>query len=148
VGASPTTSAPAVVPPDEQCTDAIKKNPRWVCLTKATMTNSELRIEYDSENNGTKFNITNGFHLHVYGANADGSDPKDSSMGAQARNRGSWFVEDKQPSVHESGSNQYNSIRGYQKVCARIAKTGHELVPDTSGAGTFKTGNCVPLTLS
>jgi hypothetical protein len=72
--ATVTATAPAV-PADEQCTDAIKANTRWVCLTKATMSDSELRIEYQFANGGTPFNITNGFHVHIYGANADGHRP-------------------------------------------------------------------------
>jgi hypothetical protein len=33
-----------------------------------------------------------------------------------------------------------------KKVCARIANSRHELVPDSSG--TFVTGNCVPITVT
>jgi hypothetical protein len=143
--ATPTVTATApAVPADEQCTDAIKANTRWVCLTKATMSNSELRIEYQFANGGTAFNISNGFHVHIYGSNADGTDPADSRMGSHASNPGSWYVEDKQPSVHASGTSQYNTVGNKPKVCARIAKNGHQLVPDANG--TYKTGNCVPVT--
>jgi molecular chaperone DnaK len=145
--AAPTTEPAApVIPPDEQCTDAIKANPRWVCLTKATMTANELRIEYEFEDNGTPFDISGGFHLHIYGANEDGSEPADSRMGAQSNNRGEWYVEDRQPSVHRKGSNQFDTIGDSPKVCARIAQGAHRLVQDTSGQGTYVTGNCVPIT--
>src|SRR5690606_27385410 len=43
-GAPPTSEAPQV-PPDEACTDEIKSNPRWVCITGAVMTGSELRVD-------------------------------------------------------------------------------------------------------
>jgi molecular chaperone DnaK len=142
--AAATTAAAPVIPADEQCTDQIKSNPRWVCLTKATITGNQIRVEYQFGNGGTNFNINGGFHLHIYGASADGSDPADSIEGSQARG-GNWYVEDKQPSVHSSDSNQYQVLEGHPKVCARIAKSNHQLVPDTSGSGTFKTGNCVPL---
>ncbi len=147
--ATPTSIAQApVIPADEQCTDAIKSNPRWVCLTKATMSAGTLTVEYESGNGGTPFNINGNFHLHIYGANADGSDPADSVMGAQASRKGNWYVEDKQPSVHPANSDQYKAIAGHPKVCARIARGNHQLVPDNSGQGTFATGNCVPLTQS
>jgi len=143
-GTPTVTPTAAAVPADEQCTDAIKANTRWVCLTKATMSDSELRIEYQFNNGGTAFNITNGFHVHIYGANEDGSDPADSRVGAQSNNQAPWYVEDKQPSVHAAGTSQYNTVGSRPKVCARIAKNGHQLVPDANG--TFKTGNCVPIT--
>lgn len=146
VAQSPSVAAPPPIPLDEQCTDEIKANTRWVCLTKATMTAGQLRVEYEAGNGGTAFNINGGFHLHLYGANADGSDPADMRMGSQSNNQGSWYIEDKNPSVHEAGSSQYNAIGNMPKICARIAKGGHQLVPDANG--TFKTGNCVPITRS
>ncbi len=135
-----------VVPVDELCTEAIKSNKRWVCLTKATISKSEIRVEYTFDNGGSAFNINGGFHVHLYGANADGSDPADTVMGAQAprSERGNWYIEDKQPSVHRAGTSQYQALDGNPKVCARIANGQHELVPDAQG--TFDTGNCVPLT--
>ena len=144
--APPTSAAAPVIPPDELCSDAIKANPRWVCLTSATMTNDELRIEYEFEDNGNAFSISRGFHLHIYGASADGSDPPASVMGSHSNNQGSWYVEDKQPSVHRNGGDQYDVVGDSPKVCARIAQSAHRLVPDVSGQGTFVTGNCVPVT--
>ena len=144
--AAPTSAAAVVIPADEQCTDAIKNNPRWVCLTKATITGDKVTVEYESSSGGSPFNINGGYHLHIYGADATGASPPDTVMGVPAS--GSWYVEDKQPSVHEVGSNQYQALEGHPKVCARIATSGHRLVADKSGRGTFKTGNCVALTVS
>ncbi|HEX6870751.1 MAG TPA: hypothetical protein VF163_06610, partial [Micromonosporaceae bacterium] len=98
--------------------------------------------------NGTPFDISRGYHLHIYGANANGSSPKDSVMGTHASSsvRGRWFVEDQQPSIHQAGSDQYLAIGDSTKVCARIARPGHALVLDDSGDGTYHTGNCVPIT--
>lgn len=141
---APTTTAPTL-PPDEQCTEEIKANPRWVCLISATISNGELRIEYEFDDNGVPFNVNGGYHLHIYGANEDGSDPPDHRMGTQSNNRGRWFVEDENPSVHKAGTSQFNAVASSPKVCARIAQGQHRLVPDVSGKGTFKTGNCVPL---
>jgi hypothetical protein len=110
------------------------------------MTANELRIEYEANNGGAAFNINGGFHLHIYGANADGSDPADARMGSHASNPGMWYIEDKNPSVQKAGTNQYQTIGTMPKVCARIAQGQHRLVPDANG--TFKTGNCVPITRS
>jgi hypothetical protein len=67
-------------------------------------------------------------------------------MGSQAGSQaGSWYIEDNQPSVHPAGTNQYQTVAGSVKVCARIANNRHQLVEDSAGAGTFHTGNCVPL---
>src|SRR5262249_37076572 len=113
---TPATTRPAVVvPPQQQCTDAIKANPRWVCLTKATISDSELRIEYTFSDAGVPFNISNGFHVHIYGANKDGSDPSADVMGAQVPSgqRGNWYLEDKQPSVHSAGTSDYDTVHGF-----------------------------------
>jgi len=143
---SPTSAAPAAVPADEQCTEAIKSNPRWVCLTKAIIDGDQVMIEYDFDNAGVRFDISGGYHVHIYGADETGTNPADRVMGSHASQRGSWYVEDQQPSVHPAGSDQYDVVDGHPKVCARIARSGHQLVPDNSGNGTYKTGNCVPLT--
>jgi actin-like ATPase involved in cell morphogenesis len=136
------------LPADEQCTDAIKANPRWVCITAATMSSSELRIEYQFASGDAPFDINGGYHVHFYGANADGSDPAASIMGAHVpRNQqGNWYIEDQQPSVHPAGSSHYDAIGNNVKVCARIAQNQHHLVPDNTGDGTYVTGNCWPIT--
>ncbi len=64
-------------------------------------------------------------------------------MGSHASNQGDWYVEDQNPSVHRLGSNQYETIEEFAKVCARIANRSHQLVEDKDG--TYKTGNCVPV---
>jgi len=56
---------------------------------------------------------------------------------------GNWYVEDKQPSVHNSGTSQYDAIQGHPMVCARIASGNHQLVKDANG--TYVTGNCMPV---
>jgi molecular chaperone DnaK len=145
---SPSTGASApVVPADEQCTDAIKSNTRWVCLTRATFDGQKITIEYEANFAGASPNVNGGFHLHIYGG--DGTDPPASVMGAQAKgNAGNWYVEDDNPSVRSASSNDFKEAIGAdaQKVCARIADRRHNLVPDKSGG--FATGNCVPITRS
>ncbi len=49
-GATPSASA---LPADEQCTDAIMANTRWVCLTSATFDGTTLTIDYDADFAGT-----------------------------------------------------------------------------------------------
>ncbi len=118
-----------------------------VTFTKATMDGQKLTVEYEFSNGGSPFSINSGFHVHFYGANADGSNPSDSIMGAQASRRGNWYVEDKQPSVHNVGTDQYSAIKGQPKV-SRPRSPGAAInsSPDTSGSGTFTTGNCAPIT--
>ena len=139
----PATTAPAI-PPDEQCTDAIKSNPRWICLTKATISGNKITVEYNADSGADPFKINGGFHLHIYGS--DGTTPADKIMGLQANPHGTWYLEDQKPSVRALSSNDYRNAIGDNatKVCARIATSGHKLVPD--GSGTYKTGNCVPIT--
>jgi hypothetical protein len=148
--AAPSTavsSAPAV-PLDEQCTDVIKANPRWVCLTSAVDDGTKITISYDAGWNGGTPNVNGGFHLHIYGG--DGTTPQDRIMGTQAGGgAGAWYVEDKNPSVKPATSGEYKTIIGVgkrPKVCARIANGSHQLVPDNSGKGTYVTGNCIPIT--
>jgi molecular chaperone DnaK len=148
--ASPVGSAAAsgpALPADEQCTQQIKSNPRWVCLTRATFDGQRLVIEYTANNGGTAFNVGRSFHLHIYGTDASGTNPPDTVEGAQAPRPGRWYVEDKNPSIRSVTSNEYREAIGSDavKVCARIADSRHRLVPDTSGSGSFKTGNCVPI---
>jgi actin-like ATPase involved in cell morphogenesis len=141
-----TTPAAPVVPADEQCTDTIRANERWVCLTSATIAGGEIVIEYDAEFAGSTPNINGGFHLHIYGADATGTDPPDEVMGSHASNPGDWYIEDQNPSVRSVDSDVFQqNIGDAPKVCARIANGQHELVPDVDG--TFKTGNCVPITV-
>jgi len=134
------------VPADEQCTDEIKSNPRWVCLTKATLDNEKIVIEYEAEWNGSNPSISNGFHLHIYGG--DGREPPDRIMGTHANNPGDWYVEDEQPSVKSVDSDEFSraGLADAKKVCARIARSGHALVKDNTGENTYHTGNCVPIT--
>ncbi len=140
---TPSASTPAV-PADEQCTDAIKANTRWVCLTGATFDGATLTIDYEADFAGSTPNTAGGFHLHIYGG--DGVTPPAEVMGTQATdNRGSWYVEDQNPSIRKSSGNDYQKAIGdAPKVCARIADSKHQLVPDADGG--FTTGNCVPIT--
>jgi actin-like ATPase involved in cell morphogenesis len=130
------------VPADEQCTDEIKSNKRWVCLTKATFDGERITIEYEANFADASPNVRGGFHLHIYGG--DGTDPPAAVMGTHAANPGTWYVEDKEPSVRSATSKDFRDAIGDEpKVCARIADSRHRLVPDNDGA--FATGNCVPI---
>jgi hypothetical protein len=134
----------AALPPDEQCTDEIKANKRWVCLTSAVVDDGKITINYDVEYAGSKPDINSGYHIHVYGG--DGTYPPDHLMGSHApkSQQGEWYVEDRRPSILGTGDQRYiRAINDAPKVCARIAVAGHGLVPDTNS--TFKTGNCVPI---
>ncbi|GIE84375.1 Hsp70 family protein [Actinoplanes regularis] len=132
------------VPADEQCTKAIKSNPRWICLTSAKVVDGTFTVEYDADFHGTAPDIHGGKHFHFYGS--DGTNPPDEIMGMQAPSsrRGVWYVEDRQPSVVGTQDDAYiKAIGDAPKVCARVANADHTLVPD--GDGTYHTGNCVPI---
>ncbi|MEV6598541.1 Hsp70 family protein [Actinoplanes sp. NPDC051346] len=137
-------SAKPAVPADEQCTNEIKRNPRWVCLTAAKIADGKFTVAYDAGFNGEAPNTEGGFHLHLYGG--DGTNPQDRIMGSQVPDdqQGFWYVEDQQPSVLSTRDQRFvRAIGESPKVCARIAQSGHGLVPDSRG--TYKTGNCVPI---
>jgi hypothetical protein len=133
------------LPADEQCTDAIMSNERWVCITSATITDGQLVIEYEAEWAGSTPSIDGGFHVHFYGADETGAEPPAEIMGTHASSdeRGDWYIEDQNPSVHPLDSNQVAALGGASKVCARIADGSHALVPDADSA--FRTGNCWPI---
>ncbi|GAB1640176.1 Hsp70 family protein [Krasilnikovia sp. MM14-A1259] len=135
---------PAAVPDDEQCTAAIKANPRWVCLTSARIADGKFIVEYDADFGGSQPAVKGGYHLHIYGGN--GTTPPDTIEGEQAPDdqKGFWYVEDQRPSVVETSDVRFvKAIGDAPKVCARIADSHHGLVPDSHG--TYKTGNCVPI---
>jgi actin-like ATPase involved in cell morphogenesis len=128
-------------PPDEQCTEEIQSNQRWVCLTSATIDGGELVIDYQAEWAGGVPDISTGFHLHVYGS--DGTIPPDHIMGSHAgADAGDWVIKDALPAVLNP-QEVAEVIGDAPKVCARIADTNHALVPDASGG--FNTGNCTPI---
>ncbi|MQA61530.1 MAG: Hsp70 family protein [Actinophytocola sp.] len=149
-GADPnttTTTAPKTtkekpqVPADEQCTDAIKSNERWVCLTGARFDGEELVIDYQADWAGGTPNINGGFHLHIWGS--DGTAPPDDVMGTHAGDgRGNWVIKDQLPAVL-SAADVAEVIGDEPKACARIANSEHQLVPVDEGS--YGTGNCVPI---
>jgi actin-like ATPase involved in cell morphogenesis len=129
------------LPADEQCTEEIQSNERWVCLTSATVQSGQLVVDYQAEWAGSIPDISTGFHLHIYGS--DGTAPPAEIMGTQAGDqRGDWVIKADLPVVL-TPEEVAQVIGDAPKVCARIANTQHALVPDTSGG--YQTGNCVPI---
>jgi hypothetical protein len=148
-GADPTTppantgaaTAPAL-PPDEQCTEAIQANDRWVCITQAFVDDTKFVVEYTAEWRGATPQNTGGFHLHIYGG--DGTNPPASRMGYQSDQPGRFYLEDKAPSVRSvTGGNYLEIIGDNPKVCARISDAADILVKDKEGG--YETGNCVTI---
>jgi hypothetical protein len=137
-----TSSANNSLPADEQCTEEIMSNPRWVCLTSAVMADGKLTVAYRSD--GAGFDL-NGIHLHLYGS--DGKNPPDRVMGKQASEseQGEWFNAARIPAVLDLADARFGAVIGdAEKVCARIADGQQLLVKDEGGA--YATGNCVPIT--
>jgi len=141
----PTATPSPTTPADELCTDEIKSNPRWVCVTSAVIANGKITIDYNVEYAGSVPNVETGYHVHFYGS--DGNNPPDHVMGTQepASTRGKYYYDARQPSVLDIADSRFTSaIGGAKKVCARIAIAGHGLV--RGNKGDYKTGNCVPIT--
>ena len=135
------SAAAAAVPADEQCTDEMKKSTRWVCITKATLRDNTFTVWYDAEWNGTTPDIKKGFHLHIYGG--DGDEPDESTMGSQVVKHSKYYFEDQQPSVRRTSDSDFEAVGDAEKVCARIAQTGHGLAKASDGS--YHTGNCIPI---
>jgi hypothetical protein len=140
----PTATPSATVPADEQCTEEIKSNPRWVCLASAVVANGKITIKYEVDYDGSIPNVKTGYHVHIFGS--DGKQPPDYSMSSHyPANHARYYWEDREPSVLDTDSSRYrDAIGDFPKVCARIAITGHGLVPDLKGG--YHTGNCVRIT--
>ncbi len=147
---SATTATPtagvttSTLPPDEQCTDAIRANPRWVCLSAARVEGNDLVLEYTSSFAGDTPNVNGGYHLHLFPS--DGSVDA-ATMGTQAAAPGVWMVEDRGSPLRldlsdPAVANVFPRPVG-PKVCARIANATHALERDLQGG--FATGNCVPV---
>jgi hypothetical protein len=141
-------STDEALPADEQCTDAIQSNQRWVCLTSAVMEGGQLIIDYQVEWGGDTPNKTDGYHMHLYGAD-DGDNPSEETMGNQyepSGGRGDWLIEDlPSPLTYPADHQLVTDIIGDSpKVCARIANGTHGLVAHDNGAG-YGTGNCTTI---
>ena len=140
--ASPTAGQQAQLPPDEQCTDKIQANDRWVCITLAFVDKEKFVVEFDADWGGDTPSIEGGYHLHIYGG--DGRNPPASRMGYQSDDPGRFYLEDTSPSVRAvTGSNYRDIIGDSKKVCARIANADNHLVKDADGG--YETGNCVTI---
>ncbi|NMO49701.1 Hsp70 family protein [Actinoplanes sp. TBRC 11911] len=78
----PSVKPSPTLPADEQCTDEIKSNRRWVCLTSAVLADGKLTINYNVDYDGSTPDVDAGYHLHIYGG--DGKYPPDHLMGSHA----------------------------------------------------------------
>jgi molecular chaperone DnaK len=145
--ASASVAASATTPADELCTDAIKSNRRWVCLTSAVIADGKLTLDYDVEYAGSVPDVSRGYHVHFYGG--DGKNPPDYVMGSHApkSQRGVYYYDARRPSVVSLEDERFtDAIGNAKKVCARIAIAGHGLVPDNNSK--YQTGNCWPIVRS
>ncbi len=141
----PTATPSRTTPADELCSNDIKSNRRWVCLTSAVIAEGKLTIKYNVEYAGSKPDINKGYHLHIFGS--DGKNPPDYTMSSRVpkNTRGKYYWVARPPSVLDTDDPTFIRVIGNNpKVCARIAFAGHVLVPDNKGG--FQTGNCVPIT--
>jgi TIR domain-containing protein len=140
----PTATPSPTTPADEQCTNEIRSNLRWVCLTSAVIANGKITINYDVAYAGFKPNVNTGYHVHIYGG--DGKNPPDYTMSSHwPKSKGKYIWVDRRPYVLDTDDPKFTRAIGHApKLCARIAIAGHGLVQDKKGG--YKTGNCVPIT--
>ena len=103
----PSASPSPATPADELCTDEIKSNRRWVCLTSAVIAGGKLTLKYDVEYAGSKPDVNKGYHVHFYGS--DGKNPPDHVMGSHApkSTRGKYYYDDRQPSVLSTDDSRF-----------------------------------------
>jgi hypothetical protein len=140
----PITTPSRTTPADELCTNEIKSNERWVCLTSAVIANGKITIKYDVQYAGSIPNVDTGYHVHIYGG--DGKNPPDYTMSSHwpKSTRGKYLYVARQPYVLDTDDRSFTDvIDDAKKVCARIAIAGHGLELDKKGG--YKTGNCVPI---
>jgi molecular chaperone DnaK len=141
-GAGRLDAGAVTLPPDEQCTDEIRANERWICLTRAGFdATGNLVVQYDAEwGGGDNPNISTGFHMHLYGG--DGTAPPAGIMGFQVPDPGTWQIADGDPAIVPV--DRVESVIGdAPKVCARISDNRHHLVQDSTGG--YETGNCITI---
>ncbi|MCU7727857.1 Hsp70 family protein [Actinoplanes sp. KI2] len=138
---APVAQRAAAFAADEKCTAEMKMSARWVCLTKATLHGNTFTVWYQAEWHGSRPDIKNGFHLHIYGG--DGASPDESTMGSQVVKHSKYYFEDQQPSVRKTSDPDFQAIGDAEKVCARIADSGHGLAKAYDGS--YHTGNCIPI---
>jgi molecular chaperone DnaK len=132
----------AALPAEEECTDEIRSNERWICLTSASFDAAgNLVVQYDAEwGGGDNPNISTGFHMHLYGG--DGAAPPAEIMGFQVPDPGTWQIADGDPAIVPV--DRVDSVIGTApKVCARISDNRHHLVRDRTGG--YETGNCITI---
>ena len=125
-----------VTPLDEQCTDLIMSQPRWVCLTSASFDGNTITAQYVIENAGVPFDASNGFHMHVFGSSVDpatAGQPGDASIGG-----GAWLIWDDVNGFQ--GALDQITVDGVlpEKLCVRIATINHTLE-------SLESGNCIPI---
>ena len=123
------TTGPPTVPADEQCTDAIKANPRWVCLTKATSAGTSCGSSTSSPTTAPRSTT----------AAASTCTSTAPTRTARIRPTASWapspvlaageLVHRGQATIGARvGQLPVRRDRGHPKVCARIAQSRHRLV--------------------
>ncbi len=120
----------AVLPEDERCTELIRSQPEWACLTGATLdANGVVRAEYETMVSTGQLSVASGFHLHLFSGNIDPATA--GTAGAASVGGGGWQVWD-QDTIETAGANIYGGTVP-EKICVRIANSSHQLVSLDSG---------------
>ncbi len=123
--------------PDEQCTETIRSQARWACMSSAFWDGQNLIASYiGSPQAGGEAWSLSSFHLHVFGSNIP---PVGAGVpGPVSDGSGSWKVWDL-PDSFEGTLAEVGSPDGVpEKLCTRIATAGHTLE-------SLDSGNCWPI---
>ena len=123
-------------PLDEQCTETIMSQPRWVCLDAAVFDGTTVFASYIIEDGGEPFDFNSTFHMHVFGNSVD---PITAGQpGAASEGGGTWVVWDNVDGFQ--GSVSEITLDGIlpEKLCIRVANFDHTLE-------SLDSGNCITI---
>ena len=124
--------------PDEQCTEKVRIQPSWACVTLAEFDGTTVHATYLSsmDFDGPAFSINSGLHLHVFGSNV--APETAGTAGPFSDGTGAWQVWDT-PKVIDVTLSEIGSGSGVpEKLCVRIANQIHTLE-------SLENGNCWPI---
>ena len=117
---------------DEQCTENVRAQPNWACITSASFDGTTVTGTYYSsvDEGGPDFNINGGLHLHVYASTFD--PVAVGAAGPFSDGTGDWQVWDT-PQIIEVSLGQLGVAEVPEKLCALIANQVHTIESPNSG---------------
>lgn len=117
---------------DEQCTEIVRSQPNWACITSATWDGASITGTYYSsvDEAGPAFSINSGLHLHLYASTFDPTAV--GTPGPFSDGSGDWQVWDT-PQVIDVSLAQLGVSEVPEKLCTLIANQIHTIESLNSG---------------